>query len=25
VFEKYDLFYDLTFDATPVTDFQSRR
>ena len=25
VFEKYDLFYDLTFDAAPVTDFKSRR
>ena len=25
VFEKYDLFYDLTFDAAPVADFKSRR
>lgn len=25
VFEKYDLFYDLTFDAAPVTDFKTRR
>ncbi len=25
VFEKYDLFYDLTFDAAPVADFKNRR
>ena len=25
VFEKYDLFYDLTFDAAPIADFKSRR
>lgn len=25
VFEKYELFYDLTFDAAPVADFKSRR
>ena len=25
VFEKYDLYYDLTFDAAPVADFKTRR
>ena len=25
VFEKYDLYYDLTFDAAPVANFKTRR